>query len=129
MLSKDAARENELRYILSKSNISVFFFGGSAVMQHYVTEPARVETKIKLLRGVTVFCQRIGCGREATHLFRSGTGPVAAYCELHAEVEADRIGVDLPLDRERLLDRFIRRFPQSEFEADTRGRDVSSRRR
>lgn len=72
-------------------------------MRHDVTEPARAEAKIKLLRGVTIFCQRSGCRREASHLFRSGTGQIAAYCELHAEVEADRIGVDLPMDRYRLL--------------------------
>jgi hypothetical protein len=96
-------------------------------MLHDVTEPARAEAKIKLLRGVTVFCQRSGCGREATHLFRSGAGPIAAYCELHAEVEADRIGVDLPTDRDRLLYRFIRRPPQAEFGApNIRRRDRST---
>ena len=72
-------------------------------MQYYFTEPPGVETKVKILRGATIFCQRSGCGREASYLFRSGQGPIAAYCELHAEREANRIGVDLPADKERLL--------------------------
>jgi hypothetical protein len=91
-------------------------------MRHYVAEPPRVETRIKILRGATFFCQRSGCGREATHLFRSGTGPITAYCELHAEMEADRIGVDLPMDRDRLIHGLIRRLPQVEYDAPGRCR-------
>lgn len=92
-----------MRYILSTVNMSVIF-GGPPVMRHYATDPAGAETKIKLLRGVTIFCQTSDCGRKATYLFRSGKGPIAAYCELHAELEADRIGKDLPLDTEQLLE-------------------------
>jgi hypothetical protein len=70
-------------------------------MQPYVTELARAETETKILQGVTVFCQRSGCERAATHLFRSGKASITAYCELHAEVEADRIGIDLSVDKHR----------------------------
>jgi hypothetical protein len=70
-------------------------------MRPYVTELARAETEIKILPGVTVFCQRSGCERGATHLFRSGKASITAYCELHAEVEAERIGVDLSMDKDR----------------------------
>jgi hypothetical protein len=81
-----------------------------------------METKIKILRGANIFCQSSGCGREATHLFRSGTGPITAYCELHAEMEAERIGIDLPMDRDRLRHRFIRRLPQVDYDAPGRRR-------
>ena len=72
-------------------------------MRHYVTGPPGRETKIKFLRGATIFCQWACCDREATHLFRRGTGQIAAYCELHVKLEADRSGADLPIDRYRLL--------------------------
>jgi len=99
-------------------------------MPYDISESARAETKIKILRGVSIFCQAIGCSREATHIFRTGTGPIAAYCELHSEVEADRIGLDLPMDKDRLLYRFVRRPPQSESEApNNRRRGLPIRRR
>ena len=97
-------------------------------MRHYASEPARAGTEIKILRGVTIFCQKSGCGRESTHLFRSAAGPITAYCELHAEAEADRAGLDLPMDRDRLLHRLIRRLPQSEYDPPrSRRRDRSAR--
>ena len=88
------------------------------MMRQYLTKPARAETKFKILRGVTIFCQKSDCGRGATHLLRSGKGPIVAYCELHAEAEADRMGLDLPMDKDRLLRR-LTRPPQSESEAPT----------
>jgi len=90
-----------------------------------VSEPPGDGTTIKILRGVTIFCQKSGCEQEATYLFHSGTGQILAYCELHAEVEADRIGIDLPMDRDRLRHTVIRRFPQSEYAAPRRGRRSS----
>jgi hypothetical protein len=50
---------------------------------------------VKALQAVTIVCQQSGCEYPATHLFRSAT--VAAYCEFHSKVEADRIGINLPM--------------------------------
>lgn len=44
-----------------------------------------------------------GCEQPATHLFRNGSGPIVAYCESHAEAEADRSGFDLPMDASEAL--------------------------
>ena len=62
-----------------------------------------METRVKVLRGVTIFCQRGGCERPASHLFRDGSGPIVAFCESHAEGEADRRRIDLPMDATEAL--------------------------
>jgi len=62
-----------------------------------------MQTDIKILRGVTIYCQKNGCGQPATHLFRSGKGPICAYCERHAEEESSRIGLPLPMDKAKVL--------------------------
>ena len=57
--------------------------------------PYPVETLIKVLQAVTVVCQQNGCETAATHLFQSAS--IAAYCDYHARLEADRMGIDLPI--------------------------------
>jgi hypothetical protein len=54
-----------------------------------------METHVKVLQLVTVFCQKGTCEKPATHLFRTGT--LAAYCKSHANAEAARIGIELPI--------------------------------
>ena len=49
---------------------------------------------VKTLQPDTIVCQKTGCERSATHLFRSEN--LVAYCEFHAEVEANRCAVSLP---------------------------------
>jgi hypothetical protein len=53
---------------------------------------------VKVLNESVIFCDRQNCGNRAHFLFRSGRGPITAYCDAHAEGEAARIGVTLPED-------------------------------
>jgi hypothetical protein len=57
----------------------------------------QTETEVKVLQGVTIFCQKEKCQQPATYLFRKASGPIVAYCQSHAKREADRIGAKLPL--------------------------------
>ena len=43
-------------------------------------------------------CERQDCGNRAHFLFRTGKGPITAYCDAHAEKEARRFGLALPED-------------------------------
>jgi hypothetical protein len=56
----------------------------------------KTETEVKVLQGVTIFCQTDSCHQPATHLFRKGQWAIVDYCQSHAKREADRIGVKLP---------------------------------
>ena len=52
--------------------------------------------QIKLLGSPSVVCQDENCGTAALFLFRSGKGPIAAYCELHARKVAALFRLELP---------------------------------
>jgi hypothetical protein len=41
-------------------------------------------------------CDVPGCGRTAGFLFRTGNGPIKAFCDAHASESASKIGVPLP---------------------------------
>jgi hypothetical protein len=58
----------------------------------------RQHTDVKVLNESVIFCDRQECGNRAHFLFRSGRGPITAYCDTHAEREAVRLGVPLPED-------------------------------
>jgi hypothetical protein len=60
-------------------------------------------TQVKVLRGITIFCQKSGCGQAANHLLRSGISPVFAYREPQSEAEANSLGIELPLDATQVL--------------------------
>jgi hypothetical protein len=53
-------------------------------------------TKIKVLNGLTIFCEHPGCESPAGYLFRTGGGPISAYCREHSQENAARLGVTLP---------------------------------
>jgi hypothetical protein len=53
-------------------------------------------TKVKVLNGLTIFCEHQGCESPAGYLFRTGGGPISAYCRAHAQEKAARTGVILP---------------------------------
>jgi hypothetical protein len=53
-------------------------------------------TKVKVLNGLTMFCEHPGCEDPAGFLFRTGGGPISAYCRDHAQERAPRVGVTLP---------------------------------
>jgi hypothetical protein len=60
-------------------------------------------TKVKVLNGLTIFCEHQGCEMPAGYLFRTGGGPIAAYCQQHAQEKAPRLGVTLPESVEKAL--------------------------
>jgi len=62
----------------------------------------RIEPQVTVLQQVSLMCQASGCEYPATHLFRSAA-IVVAYCEFHAQVEADRIRVTLPMQVTKAL--------------------------
>jgi hypothetical protein len=53
---------------------------------------------ITILETVAILCQRIECEQPALYLFRGGM--IEAYCESHAQAQADRLGIALPLPLE-----------------------------
>jgi hypothetical protein len=67
----------------------VRYTGGAAL--------AQPRTKIKVLNSPSIPCDVGGCGRKAEYLFRTESGPISAYCELHAEESAFRLDVNLPV--------------------------------
>ena len=60
-------------------------------------------TKVKVLNGLTIFCEHRGCEHPAGFLFRTGGGPISAYCLEHAREKAPRVGVTLPESFEKAL--------------------------
>jgi len=60
-------------------------------------------TKVKVLNGLTIFCEHAGCEKPAGFLFRTGAGPISAYCREHAQEKAPRAGVTLPEPFEKAL--------------------------
>jgi hypothetical protein len=60
-------------------------------------------TKVKVLNGLTIFCEQPGCEKPAGFLFRTGGGPISAYCREHAQEKAPRVGVTLPEPFEKAL--------------------------
>jgi hypothetical protein len=62
-----------------------------------ITVRHQTEMEIRVLQGVTIFCQKDRCQQPATRLFRKASGPIIAYCQSHAKGVAERIGVKLPL--------------------------------
>ena len=60
-------------------------------------------TKIKILIGPTMRCDAAGCDRKAAYLFRTGNGPILAYCNHHANESAGRLGARLPESAEKVL--------------------------
>ena len=60
-------------------------------------------TKIKLLNGLTIICEHADCEQPAGYLFRTGGGPISAYCREHAREKAARLDVALPEPVEKAL--------------------------
>jgi hypothetical protein len=63
-----------------------------------------VEAQVKALECEAILCQRDWCQQTATHLFRTTEGLIAVYCELHAQAEAQRLGIELPTAVTKRLD-------------------------
>jgi hypothetical protein len=60
-------------------------------------------TKVKVLNGLTIICEHHGCESPAGYLFRTGGGPISAYCREHSLDKAARIGVALPEPVEKAI--------------------------
>ena len=84
-----------LRYIRKAAGVG---FGDNEVMVSYSER-----TEIKILNPQGIACEAKGCEELAAFLFRTGDGPINAYCELHASQAAVRLGVDLPERSHRVL--------------------------
>lgn len=52
--------------------------------------------QVKTLKGLNIVCEANGCGKTAGFLFRTGRGPISAWCQDHAQEAAARQGVELP---------------------------------
>ena len=65
--------------------------------------PRSDRPQVKSLNGVSMMCEVAGCQSAAEFLFRSGNGPIAAYCDLHAKESASRQGLRLPERTEKIL--------------------------
>ena len=61
-----------------------------------VKEARHERTHIRVLGSPSVICHQDGCEEPASFLFRTGDGPIAGYCEVHARQEATRLGMSLP---------------------------------
>jgi hypothetical protein len=70
-------------------------------MRQQLPHPER--TQVKSLNGVSMMCEVSGCESSAGYLFRSGNGPIAAYCERHGREAAARQGLRLPERVEKAL--------------------------
>jgi hypothetical protein len=53
-------------------------------------------TKVTTLKGLTIICESKSCESPARFLFRTGAGPISAYCHCHAREMALRMGLRLP---------------------------------
>jgi hypothetical protein len=60
-------------------------------------------TEVKVLNPQSITCEAKGCEKPAGYLFRTGDGPIEAYCERHANESAKRHGIHLPERCERVL--------------------------
>lgn len=54
------------------------------------------QTRIRLLGSRSVMCHHNGCEQPASFLFRIDAGPIKAYCNVHANQQAARLGLSLP---------------------------------
>jgi len=61
------------------------------------------KTEIKILNPPGIACERHGCEQYAAFLFRTGDGPIEAYCEFHGAEEARKLGISLPERSHRVL--------------------------
>jgi hypothetical protein len=52
--------------------------------------------QIKILGSPSIICEDKRCERSASFLFRSGAGPIAGYCEVHARQRAALLRITLP---------------------------------
>jgi hypothetical protein len=48
-------------------------------------------------------CEARGCEQPAAFLFRTGEGPIDAFCELHASETGAKLGVSVPELPRRVL--------------------------
>ncbi len=48
-------------------------------------------------------CDAKGCHAKAAYLFREDDGPIAAFCEVHADESASRAGIPLPTSKIAIL--------------------------
>jgi hypothetical protein len=62
-------------------------------------------TEITLLapQGTGIRCEARGCKQPAAFLFRTGEGPIDAFCELHASEKSAKLGVSVPERSHRVL--------------------------
>jgi hypothetical protein len=60
-------------------------------------------TKVKVLNGLTIMCEHQGCEKPAGYLFRTGSGPISAYCRDHADEKASCLSVTLPESVQKAL--------------------------
>jgi hypothetical protein len=62
-------------------------------------------TEITVLgsRRTGIGCEARGCEQSAAFLFRTGEGPLKAFCELHASETGAKLGISLPVCSYRVL--------------------------
>jgi len=62
-------------------------------------------TEITVLgpQGKGIGCEAGGCEQSAAFLFRTGEGPINAFCELHASEKGAKLGISLPERSSRVL--------------------------
>jgi len=60
-------------------------------------------TRIKILNGPAMSCDAEGCYAKAAYLFREEDGPIAAFCDVHADESASRAGIPLPTSKITIL--------------------------
>jgi len=60
-------------------------------------------TRIKILNNRPMCCDAEGCQAKAAYLFREEDGPIAAFCDVHADESASRAGIPLPTSKITIL--------------------------
>ncbi|MGB7760724.1 MAG: hypothetical protein WBL61_12900 [Bryobacteraceae bacterium] len=60
-------------------------------------------TRIKILNKPPMSCDVAGCHAKAAYLFREEDGPIAAFCDVHADESASRAGIPLPTSKITIL--------------------------
>ena len=60
-------------------------------------------TEIKILSPQNIGCEVKGCEQLAAFLFRTGDGPINAYCEQHGQDVANEVGISLPERSHKVL--------------------------
>ncbi len=60
-------------------------------------------TRIKILNGPAMSCDAEGCHAKAAYLFREEDGPIAAFCDVHADESASKAGIPLPTSKITIL--------------------------